>query len=148
MDITINNVIDVKFSEFLDGLRPILTEEIPEGTRGDPEALTEIDRLIGRFANTYSYLITLYSVVANEANRLKMIGNQTEYHIMMRKKESLFEFARAIRYKQEACSRMLTMHMAMTEDDVFDQVDYKGRAKKVKAKKSGRVSRGGWKSVS
>lgn len=143
--VTVNNVIEMGYKEMLEGLEPFVLEEIPEGAAGSPEALLAADRLIGRFANLYSYLIYLFSHVSNEANRMKLMGDNEVYSILTRKKDSLYELARAVRYKHEACSRMLTAHNMAESEEVFDRVDHQARAKRAAPKKGKRMK--AWEAV-
>lgn len=130
-EVTIKNVIKLSHTKMLEGLRPYVLEKIPEGLIGNEEGIREADRLIGRFANLYSYLIYLQSHVHSEASRHKLMGDDGEYEVLTRKKTSLYELARGVRYKQEACSRMLTARLSEeSDDDVFDKPDYKGRVQR------------------
>lgn len=145
-DVTAENVSEIPFNEMMRGLRSYVLEEVPEGTNADPEVLQDIDRLIGRFANLYSYLIYLYAVVANEANRLKLIDAGESYKLMVRKKDALYELARAVRYKHQACSRMLTAYQEEESPShpPFDRADYQGREKRQKERRQVK----GWNHVS
>lgn len=122
--VTPENVISISFREMMDGITPYALIEVPEGA-SDPESLQQIDDLLGKLANLYSYLIVLYSHVANEAARLKIIGLRDEYSLMVRKKDALFEIARGIRYKHQACSRKITAHQE--EEGLYERADYRGR---------------------
>lgn len=132
-EVTVNNIFEIPFREMLDGISPYALEEVPEGTGRDPDVLHEIDMLLGRFANLYSYLIHLYAAVANEANRLQLSGATDEYKIMVRKKEALYEIARSVRYKHEAVSRMLTVYQE--EEEPFERPNYQAREERQKKRR-------------
>jgi len=137
--VTVKNVTKMKFSEMLTLLKPYVLEFIPEGILGDQDAYGEIERLLGRFANIYAYLMYLYSHVANETNRAKHADDTVRKDMLTQKKNALFELARAVRYKHEACSRMLTAALGQEKHNaVFETADIKSRVRKV----------GGWEAVS
>lgn len=142
-NVTAQNVVALPFKDMLKGLEPYVLEPVPEGAAGDAEALHAIDRLIGRFANLYTYMIFLYSVVAHESLAMKLLGDDTAYSILQRKKDALYELARGVRYKHEACSRMLTAHITGQEGKApFDRIDHQARAQK-----AGKKSMHGWEAV-
>lgn len=122
------NIVDISFKDMMEGLEPYVLEELPEGAIGDADALQQIDEMIGRLANLYAYMMSLWARVADHANTLKLLDAQSEYTIMMRKRDALYELARAVRYKHEAASRMLTAHQELEGSNVpFDRADHEGR---------------------
>jgi len=133
--VTIKNVTKMPFKKMLLALQPYTQEHIPEGILGDPDAYIEIERLIGRTANIYAYMMHLYAFVANEVNRAKLAGNTEAKDRLMRKRDALYELGRAVRYKQEACSRMLTAALGYDEKKVFEKVDGKAREEQAESRK-------------
>ena len=126
--VTIRNVARLPFRRMLEGLEPYVLERVPEGLGMDTDAIQETDRLIGRFSNLYAYLMYLFSFIANEALLAKSLGDDDLYSSLVRKKEALYELARAVRYKHEACSRMITIAFNQAEEAMpFDRVDTKAR---------------------
>lgn len=125
--VTIDNVTKMPFKKMLLALQPYTQEHVPEGVLHDPDAYTEIERLIGRLANIYAYLIHLYAYVANQVNVSKRKGDSERREKLTRKKDALYELARAVRYKHEACSRMLTAALNYNEKQVFERPDGKAR---------------------
>lgn len=144
--VTTDNLRDMPFMEMLNSLEPFVLEDIPEGIQDDPTGKgEEVDTLLGRFANLYSYLMYLYSFASYESDRVKLIeGQSAQWKTMVRKKDALFELAKAVRMKWKACSRMLT-GLIKSEEEVFDRVDYQARSRsqgKTPNKKSGKESDG------
>jgi hypothetical protein len=137
--VTIKNVTRISFKKMLLALKPYTQEHIPEGILHDPDAYTEIERLIGRTANLYAYLMHLYAYVANETTRAKLVGDTELKDKLMRKRDALFELGRAVHYKQEACSRMLTAALGY-DKGVFERVDGKAREEQADGRKKMR----GW----
>lgn len=127
--VTINNIEDIGFLEMIEGLEPFVLEEIPEGTDGSEEVMNEIDRLLGRFANLYTYLVMLYAVVADHSNRARVLGNDEKYKALVRKKDALYELSRGVKLKWQACSRMLTKAIE-DEDEPFERANYPRRSEK------------------
>lgn len=109
--LTTNNVNEIAFVDLIDAISPFALEEVPEGTGGDPDALTELDRLMGRFANLYGYLIHLWAASSDWMNRYKVMGDTDAERTMRRKKDALWEISRVVKLKYEACSRMITAHV-------------------------------------
>lgn len=134
--VTVRNVVGMTFKDMLEALHPYVLEEVPEGILQDADAYQEIERLIGRFSNMYSYLIYLYAHLANQVNVAKRKGNTDKKDRLIRKRDAIYELARAIRYKHEACSRMLTAALGYEESQVFEKVDGKGREEKVKNRRT------------
>lgn len=127
--VTVNNIEDIGFLEMAEGLKPFVLEEVPEGTDGSEEDLNEIDRLLGRFANLYTYLVMLYAVAADHANRARVLGNDEKYKALVRKKDALYELSRGVKLKWQACSRMLTKHIE-EDDEPFERANYPNRKEK------------------
>lgn len=127
--VTVNNIREIGFLEMIEGLEPYVLEEIPEGTEGDEESLRLIDTLLGRFANLYTYLVLLYSVAADHANRARVLGADEEYKSLVRKKDALYELSRGVKLKWQACSRMLTKHIE-EDDEPYERANYKARSTK------------------
>lgn len=143
-EVTVENIDELSMVDVLRGIKPYCLEPVPEGIIDHPDGVKIVDRLIGRFANLYAYLMFLYGHLNSESNRLKLIGDDMGYSISVKKKDSIFEIARAVRYKQEACSRMLTALLREADDDeVFDQPNHGNRMKKEQDRR--RVS--GWNAV-
>lgn len=149
--VTTDTLVDMPFRDFLSALEPWLLEPVPEGAEGDPEVLRQIDRLLGRFANLYSYLVFLHAFASYEAKRLSLAGAQQEYSLMIEKRDALYEFSRAVKQKKEACSRMLTVWQEETGSDNFDRVDYEGREERARRRRSHKTPDGktfnGWDAV-
>ena len=141
--VTIKNVAVMPFNKMLKALQPYALEIIPEGIQQDPDAYQEIERLIGRFANIYSYMIYLYAYLANQVNKAKLVGDMSLKDKMIRKRDAMYELARSVRYKHEACSRMLTAALGYDEGKVFERPDGKGREERAGKRKKMR----GWDSV-
>lgn len=133
--VTINNIIKIPFKKMLLALKPYVLEHVPEGILQDPEVYVEIERLIGRLSNIYSYMIYLYSYVANAVNTAKLAGDLDQKDKLIRKRDAIYELARSVRYKHEACSRMLTAALGYEEGKVFERVDGKAREEKARGKK-------------
>ncbi len=130
-EVTIKNVDKLSMLKILQGLEPYCLEPIPEGIIDNPDGVKIVDRLIGRFANLYVYMMFLYGHLNSEANRFKIMGDDAEYTIATKKKDAIFELARGVHYKQEACSRMLTALLREVDDDqVFDQPAHGARRAK------------------
>lgn len=134
-NVTIDNVTTLSFTDMLIALKPYTQERIPEGVSHSAEAYTDIEQMIGRFANVYSYLIYLYAYVANSVNIAKRKGDTERKEALTRKKDALYELARAVRYKHEACSRMLTAALNYNESQVFERPDGKAREKQAETRR-------------
>lgn len=133
--VTVNNIEDIGFLEMVEGLTPYVLEEIPEGTAdGDEETMQRIDRLLGRFANLYTYLVLLYAVSADHANRARVLGNDEKYKALIRKKDALYELSRGVKLKWQACSRMLTKAIE-DDDEPYERASYSNRAQKKDSRK-------------
>lgn len=141
--VTIKNVRNMPFNTMLKALKPYVLEHVPEGILQDPDVYQEIERLIGRFSNIYSYMIYLYAYLANQVNKAKLAGDGELRDKMIRKRDAVYELARSVRYKHEACSRMLTAALGYDEGKVFERPDGKAREEKVEKR---RVMKG-WDSV-
>lgn len=130
LNITPNNVDRVDFDELLNTVAHISLVEIP-----DPidENMGEIIGLIQYFANVYSYLIALYARCNYLSAVKKHDGNSDEATLLIRRKDALYEIARGVRYKQEACSRLLTGKMASDEVGHWDRPDIQGRESNIKS---------------
>lgn len=143
--LTINNVGAIPLKKMLRTLEPYTQTHVPEGIQGDPEAYQEIERLIGRFANVYGYMMQLYSQLAWEVNMAKRQGLKDRQEDMTRKKDAMYQLGRAVKYKQEACSRMLTAAIGY-DRDLFERPDGKGREEQADAIKAKRSMKG-WSNV-
>ncbi len=141
--VTIKNVKKMPFNTMLKALNPYVLEHVPEGILQDPDVYQEIERLIGRFSNIYSYMIYLYAYLANQVNKAKLAGDTELKDRMIRKRDAIYELARSVRYKHEACSRMLTAALGYDEGKVFERPDGKAREASVGKRKSMR----GWDGV-
>lgn len=141
--VTIKNVTGMGFKKMLLALKPYTQEHIPEGILGDPDAYIEIERLIGRTANIYAYMVYLQAYVANQVNVAKRAGDIEKKESLIRKRDALYELARAVKYKHSACSRMLTAALGYEEEKkVFERPDGKAREEKAKDKFKDRKMRG------
>ena len=112
-----------------------LASFLDKSTRGLDATLRQIERLIGRLANMYSYMIFLYAYLANQVNEAKLEGDMRLKDKLIRKKDAIYELSRGIRYKHEACSRMLTAALGYEESKVFERADGRGREKRMGKKK-------------
>lgn len=141
--VTANNVADLPFQKFIDGITPLVLEPVPEGT-GD-EDMQQIDKLLARFANLYTYLATLHAVVGDAANRARVMGDDERQKALLRKKEALWEISRGVKLKWMACSRKLTKHIEDDDEDgsPFEAANHGAR----KGRKQDRAMKG-WGDVS
>jgi hypothetical protein len=139
--LTVDNLRSVSFSDMLAALRPLVLEEVPEDALNDPEVLTDLDRLMGRFANLYSLLIDLHAAALDWASRFKLVDNDAEYQVMMKKKDALWELSRAVKLKYEACSRKLTLHIEAEERDT-QPANYPARQERAKGRGKPKPIRG------
>jgi hypothetical protein len=102
-------------------------ERVPEGIAGNAEALQEVDRLIGRFANIYAYLAVLFGQVGHLAREVKK-DDKGEYEQLMAKKDALYRIIQAVELKWRACSRQVTVE---TESEVaFERPNYAARTER------------------
>lgn len=146
-EVTIDNVVKMEMKKVLKALEPHCLELVPEGIIENPDGVKIIDRLIGRFANLYVYMMFLYGHLNSEAQRLKLIGDDDESVALTRKKDAIFELARGVHYKQEACSRMLTALLREVDDDqILDRPNHEGRRKAEEARR-GPKTMSGWNAV-
>lgn len=102
----------------LDALASFVLVEIPTGVNSE-EDLKRIEFLLGKLANDYVYLTTLCSYSRNYVRQLKRQGKEyaREYEDMMDKRTSLEEIASAVKIQYQAVSRLLTVQMAMREEN-------------------------------
>lgn len=108
--------MDVPFKELLESIGTIALEKLPEGGYNDPDRLQQIDKMLGRFANYYAYLMYLWAHVSNATNTRKLMGDTTGHLDAAKRKETLYELAQAIKMKHESASRMLTVQQVMKEN--------------------------------
>jgi len=120
--VTTINLEAMSFDDMLAALAPYLLEEVPEGTAG----MDKVDPLIGRFANVYAYLSYLWAFAQAVAGEHKQAKRTAEYDDMMRKRDALYRFLRAVELKWQAASRMVTVAIAIDEDP-HEQISYQSR---------------------
>lgn len=133
--LTANNVVDHDLAEILEILEPYVLEEIPEGTIGHDEAKMEIDRLLGRFANLYAYIITLWAHVSHAQAMARSEGDSKRGSYLTKMRDALWELSRAVKLKWQACSRLITSAQE-EEEHPFERADYHGREEKIKKRRS------------
>lgn len=146
--VTLKNIGSLTFDQFLAGISPFLTEKVPEGGGKDKSNVPEIDRLLGRLANIHAWLIQLYAHSADRANsHLRLEGKTGEtYAAWVRKKDALYEFARATELKWKACSRMISVAIGHEDEGTRDQVNYRPTVEQAFEGRRGTVK--GWGGVS
>lgn len=110
-----NNICSVSFPDMLAAVSAFSLERVPEGNT--PQDLTLIDQQLARFANQYAYLIHLFAQVAYEVVRLKRLDPEAA-EAMIKKKDALYEIAKAVKLKWQACSRRLTKSMGDDEEEL------------------------------
>ena len=148
--VSVNNLTQISFENMMKGLSPFVLEPLPEGGAGDPVVLAKIDRQLGRLANLYAYLVYLWAHASSETNKYKLRGADAEYHVMMRKKEALYELSRAVKLKWEAASRMITVQQEQDEEETFERANYPARSARAiqrKERKDAQKPGGGWSHV-
>lgn len=126
--VTVNNIAEIGYQKMLEGIMPLVLIEVPEGTNGgDPAVMTILDGLMGKYANIYAYLITLFAAAAGAAERYRIMDADDKQKDCIRKKDALWELSRAVKLKYQACSRMLTKHIE-DDEDLPERADVRGRA--------------------
>ena len=102
----------------LDTLASSILVDIPSGVKSDDD-LKRVEFLLGKLANDYVYLTTLCSYARNYVRQLKRQGKEfaREYENMMDKRDSLESIASAVKIQYQAVSRMLTVQIAMREEN-------------------------------
>lgn len=116
ISVNTTNVMSMPFLEFLEALGTIALEKLPEGGINDPDRLTQIDKMLGRFANYYAYLMYLWAFTSNMTNSRKLMQDKGPAHLdAAKRKETLYEIAQAVKMKHEATSRMLTVQQVLED---------------------------------
>lgn len=139
--VTVKNVSDMPFKKLLKSLRPYVSEQVPEGVLGDVDAYQKVEEQLGRFANLYAYMIELYAFVSHNVRVAKRSGDKKLADELTGKRDAIYELARAVKYKYDACSRMLTAVLGFDEKDTHDSVNVESRKRNNKKMK-------GWANVS
>lgn len=116
--ITNRELFTVNNEAMLDVLASSILVDIPAGVRTE-EDLKRIEFLLGKLANDYVYLTTLCSYARNYVRQLKRQGKEfaREYEDMIDKRDSLESIASAVKIQYQAVSRLLTVQMAMKEEN-------------------------------
>ena len=80
---------------------------------------------MGKLANDYVYLTTLSGYARNYVRQIKRKGKDYthEYEDMMDKRTSLEELASAVKIQYQAVSRLLTVRMAIHDEN--NMTDYR-----------------------
>lgn len=116
--ITNRELFTVNNEAMLDTLASSILVDIPTGVKSDDD-LKRVEFLLGKLANDYVYLTTLCSYARNYVRQLKRQGKEfaREYEDMMDKRTSLEEIASAVKIQYQAVSRMLTVQIAIREEN-------------------------------
>lgn len=158
ISITTSNVMTVPFKDLLEAVGTIALEKLPEGGMNDPERLQQIDKMLARFANYYAYLMYLWAYVSNITNSRKLMADKGADHLdAAKRKEALYEIAKAVNIKHDAVSRMLTVQQVLEDQKHEHRVYNQGtpfeasRAEVKDARKPKKdtfgTPKGGWESV-
>lgn len=131
---TLHNLERLDLISLLEMLEPYLLEDIPEGVLAASEGdLHEIDRQIGRLANTFSYVSSLYAYSCALVRNAKRESRTDDWHDAVAKKDALDKLRSALKLKWQACSRMVTVE---TEVDLFERPAYEKREARVRERES------------
>lgn len=115
-NLTIKTVSKMPFNELLEKVGEAALVPVPHGTLNDPEVLTKIDFQLGYFANLYAFLMYLWAFMSSETNKAKAVGT-AEHSAANKKKEALYELAKAVNIKRESVSRMLTIKVELESEN-------------------------------
>lgn len=144
-NITHNNVHLIEWEDLIQTLADLTLKEIPDPS---DENMAEIISLMKYFANVYSWLTVMYARCSVEATAMRAAGmDKVEVDLMTRRKDAIYEISRGVRYKQEACSRLLTGKMASDEVGHWDTPNVPQRENKVKnwnTRRAGRTQELPW----
>lgn len=145
------NIHEISFMSMLKQLEPLVLEPVPEGTQGTDEALAVVDLMLGRLANTYTFLTHAWALAGFHAGRFKAMGDEARFKDCVLKRETLYRLARAVEFKYQAASRMLTLHIEENED-LPERVDVRRRAGRAEGifaelRPAPRPGRGSWDDV-
>ena len=108
--ITNRELFTMNNEAMLDALASSILVDIPAGVRSEEDL---------QLANDYVYLTSLCSYARNYVRQLKRQGKEfaREYEDMMDKRDSLESIASAVKMQYQAVSRLLTVQMAIKEEN-------------------------------
>ena len=122
--ITNRELFFISNEAMLDALASTILVDIPTGVQSEDD-LHRIEYLLGKLANDYCYLTALGGYARNYVRQIKRKGKDYthEYEDMMDKRTSLEELASAVKIQYQAVSRLLTVRMAIHDEN--NMTDYR-----------------------